>query len=330
MPDKFDQNGWSFIDQLAKDDFQAALRKGFWKSVLNWFAQGENKLLPFDEVRKNLPYQQEHYVGLREIPVEDIVGSLGRYQDFDREFLPRQSNTKDRWISIDKAHLQDVVLPPIEVYKLGSVYFVKDGNHRVSVARERGQAFVDANVIEINVPVTIDSSMDIDTLIGKKEQIEFLQTTNLQEIAPAGQMELTVVGGYGKLLEHIQTHQWFMGERRNTAVDWKEAVKDWYQNVYQPLVKVIRENSVLSDFPGRTETDLYLWIIEHLWYLREEYRGQVSIEEAAEDFTDKFSEKPLSRILRIIRQTAGLIPGGHVVNPEDSTPKEDESKEQSA
>ena len=292
------------IDKTAQEDFEIALKRGFWRSVIKWFNQDRNKLLPFDEVRMELPPLSEHYIGLRQIPLKNVVGSVGRYQDFDRAFLPRQTHTKGRWVSIDKAHLQDIVLPPIEVYKIGDLYFVKDGNHRVSVARERGQVFVDAYVIEMDVPVKLDPDISIDELIAKREQIEFYQRTHLHQLIPEVEIELSAPGGYQKLIEHIGTHRWFMGERAQSVINWEDAVQDWYLRVYTPLVEVIRKNQTLKDFPQRTEADLYLWIIEHLWYLREEYQEEISLENAAADFAGKFSERSLPRILRIIGQAA--------------------------
>ena len=310
MNRKSDFNSAQMVDKTAQEDFEIALKRGFWRSVINWFKQDENKLLPFDEVRMQLPTLSEHYIGLRQIPLENIVGSLGRYQDFDRAFLPRQTHTRGRWVSIDKAHLQDIILPPIEVYKVGDLYFVKDGNHRVSVARERGQLFLDADVIEIDIPVKLDPSINIDELIAKREQIEFFQRTHLHQHIPGVEIELSLPGGYQKLIEHIETHRWFMGEREKSEVDWDKAVVDWYQQVYRPLVKVIRDNQTLKEFSGRTEADLYLWIIEHLWYLREEYLGEISFENAAVDFVEKFSARSLPRILRLVGQAAAQIGGG--------------------
>ena len=310
MSGKSDFNNSQMVNKIAQEDFEIALKRGFWRSVINWFKQDENKLLPFDEVRMQLPALSEHYIGLRQIPLENVVGSLGRYLDFDRAFLPRQTHSRGRWVSIDKAHLQDIILPPIEVYKVGDLYFVKDGNHRVSVARERGQLFLDADVIEIDVPVKLDPSISIDELIAKREQIEFFQKTHLHQHIPGVEIELSLPGGYQKLIEHIETHRWFMGEREKSAVDWDKAVVDWYQQVYEPLVKVIRDNQTLKDFSGRTEADLYLWIIEHLWYLREEYQGEISFENAAVDFVEKFSERSLPRILRLVGQAAAQIGGG--------------------
>jgi hypothetical protein len=281
------------IVETAKSDFESALRTGFWRSLFSWFTQSRNELLPFDEVRKLVPMQGMHEIGLREIPLDQIVGSVGRYNDFDRAFLPRRTETRGRWMSIDAAHLLDVPLPPIEVYKLGSFYFVKDGNHRVSVARRKGAAFIDANVIEIDVGVPINTEADIDDLIRLQEKADFYVHTRLLDLKPDADIELSLPGGYPELLEHINVHRWFMGEKRKSAVPYLDAVAHWYDKVYLPLVKIIRQGKILDKFPGRTEADLYLWIIEHLWYLREECpECNTSLEQAAVDFTRRFSAHP--------------------------------------
>jgi hypothetical protein len=292
------------IKQIAKADFENALRKGFWRSVVSWLTQSSNELLPFDEVRKNLPMKGQHYIGLKQIPINQVVGSVGRYHDFDRAFLPRLQSSSGRWMSIDEAHLQDIGLPAIEVYKIGSAYFVKDGNHRVSVARERGQVFIDAAVTEIEVPVLIDATLSIDDLIRKKEQAEFFEQTQLKALRPDAAIELTVPGGFDKLLEHIHTHRWFEGERLKRPILWEEAVLDLYDQVYIPLINIIRQNGIMKQFPGRTEADLYLWVIEHLYYLREELKEEVSLEVAASHFAEEYSERPLHRILNIFRRVA--------------------------
>jgi hypothetical protein len=237
--------------------------------------------------------QGMHEIGLREIPLDQIVGSVGRYNDFDRAFLPRRTETRSRWISIDTARLRDITLPAIEVYKIGSFYFVKDGNHRVSVARRKGQAFIDANVIEVDVGVPINTEADIDDLIRLQEKTEFYTRTHLLDLCPGADIELTLPGGYPNLLEHINVHRWFMGEKRKSPVKYPDAVAHWYDKVYLPLVKIIQREKTLDKFPGRTEADLYLWIIEHLWYLREECpECDTSLEQATIDFTRRFSSRP--------------------------------------
>ena len=229
------------ISNTARSDFDQALRKGFWRSFFSWFNGKDNRLLPFDEVRRLLPYQGQHYLGMRMVPLRQIIGSVGRYQDFDRAFLPRRSELSSRWVRIDMAHLQDVILPPIEVYKIGEAYFVKDGNHRVSVARERGQTEIDAYVIEIDTPVEIDENTNIDDLIRKIEQKEFENRTRLSAVRPDAHIDLSLPGAYTKLIEHIETHRWFMGEKFHREIPIEEATASWYDEVYLPLVQVIRD-----------------------------------------------------------------------------------------
>lgn len=294
------------ISNTARSDFDQALRKGFWRSFFSWFNGKENRLLPFDEVRRLLPYQGQHYLGMRMVPLRQIIGSVGRYQDFDRAFLPRRSGLSNRWVRVDMAHLQDVILPPIEVYKIGDAYFVKDGNHRVSVARERGQAEIDAYVIEIDTPVEIDENTNIDDLIRKIEQKEFENRTHLSTVRPDAQVELSLPSAYTKLIEHIETHRWFMGEKFHRDIPIEEATAGWYDEVYLPLVQVIREQGTLKEFPGRTEADLYLWIIEHNWYLREELNREVSLKDAAQHFTETFASSPLKYISNLLKQIGGV------------------------
>lgn len=290
-------NDFPTIFQTSKADFENAIRKGFWHKILSFLTQSKNELLPFDEVRKHLPMEGQHYLGIREIPVEKIIGSVSRYNDFDRAFMPLRRHTRDRWESVDRAQLQDIILPPIEVYKIGEVYFVRDGNHRVSVAREKGQAFIDAEVIEIDAPVPLDTDTSLDDLILIQEQAEFLTKTRIKEIRPNANLLLTLPGQYSKLFEHINVHRWFMGEEQHREIPYEEAVGDWYDRVYLPLVKIIREHKILDNFPERTETDLYLWIIEHLWYLKNEIKGEISLEEAVEHFNEEYSPNLLQRLL---------------------------------
>ena len=277
--------------RLAKEDFDAALRKGFWRSVFSWLRRSDNQLLPFDEFRRHLPMMGQSDIGMRQIPIDRIVGSVGRYRDFDGAFLPRTERSRPRWESIDRAHIQQVPLPPIEVYKIGEIYFVKDGNHRVSVARERGQVYIDANVIEIVVPFPVDEKTDINALILQWELSQFLEKTELKSLRPNADIHLSMPGLYNRLLDHIQTHGYFMAQDYQREIAWEAAVTSWYDDVYWPLVSVIRQQNILSDFPDRTEADLYLWIIEHLWYLRQEFED-ISLEDAALHFTASYAARP--------------------------------------
>jgi hypothetical protein len=291
------------VQFTARSDFERAIFKSFWRAVLNFLAKGSNELLPFDEVRKALPLKGQHYAGVQQIPIHQIVGSVSRYQDFDRAFLPRQTHTKGRWMSIDQAHLQDVSLPPIELYQIGSAYFVKDGNHRVSVAREKGQVYIDAVVIEVDVPVPIGPETNLSDMILKHEQAFFYEHTHLKEIRPqAPLIELTLPGQYAKLEEHIRVHRWYLGLQAEREISDSEGVASWYDHLYHPLIEIIDNQKILAEFPGRTEADLYLWIIEHQWFLNEAYEDDISMEEAAGDFTKKYSQRLRNKLSNLLRR----------------------------
>lgn len=284
-----DQDNSQISMQVARTDFSRARRKGFWNSIFSWIQNRNNELLPFDQVRQYMPMRGQHYAGLQQIETDKIIGSVSRYLDFDRAFLPKQTHTRSRWESIDRAYFQDIILPPIEVYSVGGIYFVKDGNHRVSVARDRGQLYMDAYVTNFETPGKVDQRSNIQSLILDHEYAEFLQQTRLDLYYPEENFRFSLPGQYEKMLQHVSVHRWFMGEKLTRSVTDEEAITGWYKEVYHPVIKIIRKHGIMADFPDRTETDLYLWIIEHRWYLGEELNRRVSIESAALHFKEKFA-----------------------------------------
>jgi hypothetical protein len=290
------------IDRMTNEDFERAYGKAFWRKVIKRLTGENNELLPFDSVRESLPLKGQRYIGLHQVPIDQIVGSMGRYRDFDRAFLPLQKRTKDRWISIDRAHYEEVELPPVELYKMGEVYFVKDGNHRVSVARERGQTYLDAYVTEIEVPVLLTAEIELSDLELTREYALFLDQTNLAKIRPNASIELTLPGEYERLLEHISVHRWYLGEQKKTEAPYSEAVASWFDNVYTPLIELIEQEDLPEKFPNRTPADLYLWIIEYLWYLREAYRDEFDFREAAQQFIQNFSDWPASKVVNLLKK----------------------------
>lgn len=209
-------------------------------------------------------------------------------------------------MNIDRAYYHDVRLPPIELYRLGETYFVKDGNHRVSVARERGQEFIDAYVIEVDAPAPVTSVADLEAWIRHQDALDFWTTTQLRGLRPDANVELTLPGQYEKLLEHIAVHRWYLGIERNREIPYHEAVASWYDRVYLPLVEIIRACDALQEFPHRTEADLYLWIIERRWYLREAglLAEDQPLDTLIRDYAEEFSERPAKRFARAARRTA--------------------------
>jgi hypothetical protein len=145
----------TLYNELSERDFDFAKHKAFWRDLFSKLTRNSNHLLAFDQVREGLWIEEQHYQGLQTISLDNIVGSEGRSRDFDRAFFPRESRTKERWVSIDQAYYQDVPLPPIELIKVGENYIVRDGNHRVSVARARKQDFIDAYVTELEMSIPV-------------------------------------------------------------------------------------------------------------------------------------------------------------------------------
>ena len=260
-------------------------------------------LLSFREVREKLHLQGGAYRGLQDIPLDKIVGSVGRYQDFTRTFLPRTHADRQRWARV-KALMEGMTgLPPIEVFQVGDVYFVKDGNHRVSVARDMGAKTIQAHVTEVKSPVPLDASATAEDLIIKADYADFLERTHLDELRPEQCIEFTVPGRYQDLLNRIGAHKHYLEQRLAQPVPWEEAVTGWYDNVYLPLVRLIREKGLLAEFPHRTEADLYGWVTRYERELRQRYDApDVDDEVAVEAFAELYSGRPVIAQLKAIHR----------------------------
>ena len=279
--------------------FATAQRRALVQAVLAELSGRTDDLLCFDDVRRQLRLADPTgSTQVRDIPLDKIVGSVGRYRDFNRAFLPRSHLDPARWIRIDQLGAQRA-LPPIDVFKVGDVYFVRDGHHRASVARARGLATIRARVLEIPVRVPLSAGTSVSDLILKAEYTDFLEKTSLDLECPDQHIELTVPGGYSSLLQHIEVHQFYTGLRSRHFPALPEATADWYRRVYLPVVEHIRAAGILSRFPGRTEADLYLWIAENQARLQMRYRGFREVPNAVDSFARQ--HRP-SRILRWIRR----------------------------
>ena len=251
--------------QSALRDFNDARLKASLQETLARMTGKSNELLSYDEIAQKLKLRARADRGVHEIPIDSIVGSVGRYTDFTRTFLPRRPEDQERWARV-KAAMEDPVgtgMPPIEVYKVGEAYFVLDGNHRVSIARQEGLGSIEAHVIEVQTDVSITPDLQPDEIIIKAEYAEFLEITEIKSLRPNVDLSVTVPGQYRKLLEHIEVHRYFMGLDFQRDIPYSEAVEHWYDTVYTPFVETLRSRGMLRWFPERTETDLYLWVAEH-------------------------------------------------------------------
>ena len=144
------------------NDFENARMKARLQSIFSTFKWKKPDLLSFYEVTKLIKPSSQAYKGMQAIPVKKIIGSENRYHDFSSAFYPKNTSLRERWQSIDAARLDNVTLPPISVYKIGEWYFVRDGNHRVSVARTEGLDFIDAEVVELSSEIPLEEGMTLN------------------------------------------------------------------------------------------------------------------------------------------------------------------------
>lgn len=267
-------------------DFDSARRKVFVQKILAFFTRQSIDLLPFEQVRKQLRLRDLHYRGLHEVPLNQIMGSVGRYQDFTRTFLPRSDGLRERWAAVED-RVKEGGLPPVELYKVGEGYFVRDGNHRISVARAQSVPDIEAFVWEYPSLVPLSPDDDLNDLLIKRGYVSFLEKTHLNKLRPGQNIELTTPGRYRDLLEHIAVHRYYLGQEQGREFAGEEAVTSWYDNVYLPIIRAIRKQGILKQFPGRTEADLYIWISRWQHELSERYAKFVSAEEAVDDFAER-------------------------------------------
>ncbi len=288
--------GSSLLRERARGEVERARLSADVHGLLGVLRGAPNELIPFEWVRHLHP-DSEYQLGTQAIPTASIVGSVDRYREFDRYYLPKEPYLDERWIGVRSAQLQGKELPPIQVYKVGELYFVKDGNHRVSVARRQGQAYIDAQVIELHVTVAPEPGDTLRDLIIKGEYADFLRATRLDELLPDHfQILFTAPGRYDRLLEHIRTRQYYLGRKHGREVSWDEAVCSWYARLYSRTVEQIRTHDVLHRFPGRTEADLYLWMMDHRYFLTERYGFDVGSEAAALDFSKHHAPPAYKRL----------------------------------
>jgi nucleotide-binding universal stress UspA family protein len=275
----------------ALRDFHEARRRASLEAIMARLKGKSIDLFAYEDVRHKLKATSSVERGLQDIPLDAIVGSVGRYTDFTRSFLPRRNSDEQRWARV-KAQVADMGgLPPIEVYQIGETYFVQDGNHRVSVARELGAPAIQAYVTEVRTKVPLSVDDQPDDLILKTEYADFLEHTNLDKLRPEADLSVTVPGEYQSLEEHIAVHRYFMGLDQQRDIAHAEAVTHWYDTIYLPVVQVIQERGILRDFPDRTETDLYLWISEHRAALQEKLGWEIKPEAAATDLAEQSSSR---------------------------------------
>jgi uncharacterized ParB-like nuclease family protein len=250
----------------ALEDFDAARFRAFRRSIGSILTRRARRLQSIEPVLEAAGLEGRAYGGVQEIPLDKVVGSAApsKTGDFDPIFLPINRRNRDRWTRIYQEMVEGAELPPIDVYKVGDFYYVIDGHHRVSVARNLGRATINARVVEVRTRAPLGPNLDATALLRAAEYAAFLEATQLHRMRPEARLECSRLGRYDEILRHILGHGYFLGLEKGRAVPLPEAAASWYDHVYKPIAEAIRKHMVLEQFPGWTEADLYVEIT-HRW-----------------------------------------------------------------
>jgi len=277
----------SLVD--SAEDFRDARRRAALENIWSTLTGTAKHLIQFQQVEEQLQYEQASKLGLVDIPLDAIVGSVSRPNDFTRKFFPREAVDPGRWQRVKK--VMDQAIRPIEVYQIDQTYFVLDGNHRVSVARQRGMNHIQAYVTKIESSVPLTPKDDIDDLIIKNQQVHFRKDTGLEELRPDLEFATSFPGGYQQLREQISAHQLNLGQQHNYPYSYNEASENWVEEVYLPVLQTVSQSGLLRDFPERTPTDLYIWLTQYQKEISEQYGWEIEPANAVDSLAAAYSNR---------------------------------------
>ncbi len=287
----------------AQNEFDRARRQAEVNRLAAWLQGRDARLLPFDIVRRNLRQQSPLYRGIRPVPLGAIVGSVGRYSEMSREWLPLNDSLKDRWVKV-AALAQSEGWPPVELYKVDNAYFVRDGNHRVSAARQFKFPTIEAHVWEFPDDIKLEPTDSLDVALNRFRERGFLEKTRLN-LRPDYDIRFTTGGRYPELQAQIEDLRQKLELIDEQEYTFEEAANAWYDLIYLPTVQIIRESGFLEAFSGRTEADMFAWMSLHRDNLRELYGDFDSLAALVRKLMEEYREKPVARAKRKVKRMLG-------------------------
>ncbi|MAT40800.1 MAG: hypothetical protein CL609_00550 [Anaerolineaceae bacterium] len=303
MPEKESSNKYF----LALQDFYSAQRHAAVDEVVSRLTGAPSEMLQYEDIRRRFRVMESSERVLKDIPLDAIVGSVSRQNDFTRKLHPLNPTSKERWAKVKTLVETMEGLPPIEVYQVGETYFIIDGHHRASVARELGYTNIEAYVRPVSIRVPIKPDDDLEDLILKSEYADFLSKTGLDETYPQAELLGTLPEAYPFLLEQIALHQHLVNQKGRHHLDFKEAAQDWYENVYFPVIKIIRNRNLMRKFSDRTEIDLYYWIMDYQFRREQELGWELNPRDAVENLTFYYSRTLGDRLARLKKKILNLL-----------------------
>jgi hypothetical protein len=287
---------------MTTTTFDRARRRSAYARLARIVQGGSRDLLPLDQAVERLRPFARRYLGIRPIPVSQVVGTEGRGGDFDRDFQPRRPDVRERWRRVEQA-FPDAGFPPIVVYQLGDAYFVIDGHHRVAIARQQGMETIDAEVTELKARWHLPADADIVELIHAEQERIFMDESGLGEARPEAHMRFSRPVGYVELLETVQLHGYHLMLAAQRALPRAEIAADWYETVYLPTIEAIHAERLDEVCPEVTDPDRFLWVWNRRRELIPEY-GCQQLGEAARRATEELARERRG-VRTLVRRTPG-------------------------
>ncbi|HLH70828.1 MAG TPA: FUSC family protein [Candidatus Dormibacteraeota bacterium] len=245
-------------------EFEEVLREARRRRLTGVLTRQPRTAPALAEVAEAVGILHEHDAGLDDIPLAQVKGSERRTLDFDVSFMPRRDHVRPAWVDLYARMAEGLPIPPIDVYRVGEVYFVKHGHHRVSVARSLGWDRIRAHVVEVETRAPLGPEVTTEELLRAAEYARFLERTGLDRVRPQARLDCSQLGRYDLIEEHILGHRYFLGVERGREVPIQEAAVSWYDSVYRPLMEVAARHRLRDRLPGWTEADVYL-ALSKLW-----------------------------------------------------------------
>lgn len=260
--------------------------KNFIKTLLGYKPPREDKNLLYSFNEEQAKEEDVQFIdhGIQTIALENIIGSVGKYYDFDSRFRPKKHVVGKRFEDIKQAMREGTTLPPVKLYQIREDYYVLDGNHRVSAAKELGWTDIRAKVVEL-----LSGKNTMENLLYIEKQ-GFYEKTGL-----TGKIDLTEVGKYNFLEKQIKKHQAYLTSQSGRECDLMKAAQDWYNTIYVPMTAIIGNGGLIKYFPGRTMADLYAYISYHHWDRSSDHRYGIGIDRLIPKTMEEFRTTMLEK-----------------------------------
>ena len=277
------------IADEAREAYRKFSKSGKTAKILFGLEKREDLKSFHDEQKQQNAYNSVN-LGLKEVLIDKIIGSVQKYTDFDKNFKPKNDIIKERWEQMYVANINNTSLPPVILYKIKDEYYVYDGNHRISVAKFLGFNSIEAEVLEFLA--TGDKSEDIIY----REKNMFDKETGLGEIM------FSEPGKYNRLIQEIQKFNHFLETKKNMKVSFKEAAFRWNKEIFNPITYILNKNNIVESFDKYNINDIFLFFLDHKYYLSKERQKDVGYLFTIIDFVNmiKTNEKlDLSHIYKM-------------------------------